>query len=45
VTLKDLRRRVGMESSYHGDGWGWTQMSAGTGGDGFQVRGDGWGWD
>jgi len=31
-----------MESNWHGDGWGWIQMSAGTGGDGFKVRGDGW---
>jgi len=45
VTQKDLRGRVGMESNWHGDGWGWFQMSAGTGGDGFKVHGDGWEWD
>jgi len=45
VTQKDLRGRVGMESNWQGNGWGWIQMSAGTGGDGFKVRGDWWGWD
>ena len=41
MTQKDLRGRVGMESNWHGDGWGWIQMSAGTGGMDLKCMGTG----
>jgi len=36
---------VGTETDLCGDGWGWIQVLAGAGGDGFKLHGDGWGWD
>ena len=44
-TILFMWGRVGTETDLCGDGWGWIQVLAGVGGDGFKLHGDGWGWD
>jgi len=44
-TILFMRGRVETETDLCGNGWGWIQVLAGAGGDGFKLHGDGWGWD
>jgi len=45
VTQKQSVGMGGMETNWCGNGREWKRMSAGVGGDGFEVCRDGWGWD